>query len=71
MASESFEQSREDLNNMTTQPLSGISEISSLEANMSMGDKFEGTLYHVLLSVSKVHIKFSIPTLYNYWRRNW
>ena len=65
MASESFEQSRENLNNMTTQPLSGISELSSLEANMSIGDKFEGTLYHVLPSVSKVNIKFSIPVLFN------
>lgn len=67
MASESFEQTTQniDLNNMTTQSLSGTSELSSLDINISIGDKFEGTLYHVLPSVSKVNIKFSIPVLFN------
>lgn len=69
MASESFEQTTQNIelntSNMTTQSMSGTSGLSSLDMNTSIGDKFEGTLYHVLPSVSKVNIKFSIPVLFS------
>lgn len=67
MASESFNQSESDSRQVfDANPTTDfVSEISSLEMDMSVADRFEGHLYHVLPSGLKVIIKFMLPVLFN------